>query len=192
MPDDVRADVVRAYNKLCGAELIPSMEQEVFVAVRQCCRGLPQASFAGQQATFLNVKGSEKVVDAVKACWASLFEARAIYYRNENHFDHLRVGICAIVQQMVQSEKSGVMFTANAFTSDTSQIVIEAGFGLGEAIVSGMITPDHYVVSKNGFKIIEKQVNSQKQMIVKAAVGDQQLDVPQTCSARKSFRTTKL
>ena len=127
------------------------------------------------------------MVDAVKACWASLFEARAIYYRNENHFDHLRVGICAIVQQMVQSEKSGVMFTANAFTSDTSQIVIEAGFGLGEAIVSGMITPDHYVVSKNGFKIIEKQVNSQKQMIVKAAVGDQQLDVPRTYARAKAF-----
>ena len=103
---------------------------------------LPEASFAGQQSTFLNVQGEEEVVAAVQGCWASLFEPRAIFYRHQQGFDHFKVGIAVPVQKMVQSQASGVMFTLEPVTSDTSKIVIEAVFGLGEAIVSGEVTPD--------------------------------------------------
>ena len=89
------------------------------------------------------------MVRAVQECWASLFEARAIFYREQQGFDHLKVGIAVPVQRMVQSEASGVIFTVEPTTSDRSKIVIEAVFGLGETLVSGDVTPDHFVVSKD-------------------------------------------
>jgi pyruvate,water dikinase len=136
------------------------------------------ASFAGQQATFLNVKGSEEVVKAVKKCWASLFEARAIYYRDMNKFEHLKVGLAAIVQRMVQSDKSGVMFTVDPVTNDESLIVIEAGYGLGEAIVSGLIIPDLYKVDKATWKLASKEVFKQETMITKVREHNEQIEVP--------------
>ncbi len=124
--------------------------KEVFVAVRSSATAedLPEASFAGQQATFLNVKGKQNVVSAVLACWASLFTARAIYYRVKNKFDHSKVLISALVQKMVDSEKSGVMFTVNPATNHADEIVIEAIYGLGELIVGGEVNPDMYIVDK--------------------------------------------
>ncbi|MDP3698876.1 MAG: phosphoenolpyruvate synthase [Nanoarchaeota archaeon] len=124
--------------------------KEVFVAVRSSATAedLPEASFAGQQATFLNVKGKEQVVSAVLACWASLFTARAIYYRVKNKFVHEKVLISALVQKMVNAEKSGIMFTVNPSTNHDDEIVIEAIYGLGELIVGGEINPDLYVVDK--------------------------------------------
>jgi phosphoenolpyruvate synthase/pyruvate phosphate dikinase len=98
---------------------------------------LPEASFAGQQRTFLNVQGEEELVTAVQGCWASLFEPRAIFYREHQGFDHFKVGIAVPVQKMVQSQASGVMFTLEPVTSDRSKIIIEAVFGLGESIVGG-------------------------------------------------------
>ncbi|MFQ5406681.1 MAG: PEP/pyruvate-binding domain-containing protein, partial [Candidatus Micrarchaeia archaeon] len=126
VPNDVRAEVVRAYNKLCGAGLFPNKEQEVLVAVRSSATAedLPEASFAGQQETFLNVKGADQLVSAVRRCWASLFEARAIYYRQEQNFDHLKVGLSAVVQKMVQSDKSGVMFTVDPTSNKENDLVI--------------------------------------------------------------------
>jgi pyruvate,water dikinase len=172
IPQEIRADIVRAYNKLCGTELMPAPSQEVYVAVRSSATAedLPEASFAGQQETFLNVKGSDALIEAVKKCWASLFGARAIYYREQQHFDHLKVGIAVPVQRMVQSDKSGVMFSIDPVTNDSTKIVIEGGLGLGEAVVSGSITPDHYAVDKNSFEIVEKKINTQTQMITR--VGD--------------------
>src|SRR3989344_1256943 len=182
MQNDVAADITRAYNKLCEAKgVIPSSAEEVFVAVRSSATAedLPGASFAGQQATFLNVKGSERLVNAVKACWASLFEARAIYYRNEKGFDHLRVGIAVVVQKMVQSEKSGIAFTVDPVTQNENNIIIEAGFGLGEAIVSGSVSPDKYIVDKRNFEIIEKVFEKQERMLVKTSKGDEWVEVEQ-------------
>jgi len=182
MPKETRSEIIRAYNKLCGTELIPSMKDELKVAVRSSATAedLPEASFAGQQATFTNVSGADGVVKAVQDCWASLFEARAIYYRVQNGFDHMRVGLCAIVQKMVDSEKSGILFTVNPVTEDADAIVIEAVFGLGEAIVSGAVMPDSYIVDKKSLAIRDKDIAKQDIMIVRAPNGgDETVGVPE-------------
>jgi len=163
MPPELAREIEQAYIKM-GKGL---------VAVRSSATAedLPEASFAGQQATFLNVQGEKEVVRAVQECWASLFGARAIFYRQEQGFEHFKVGIAVPVQKMVQSESAGVMFTVEPTTSDTSKITIEAVLGLGEMIVSGDVTPDHYVVSKDGMKIIEKEIKSQEWKLVRKAAG---------------------
>ncbi|MBI2079247.1 phosphoenolpyruvate synthase [Candidatus Micrarchaeota archaeon] len=164
MPDDIRNDVISGYKKLCDRAM-----KEVYVAVRSSATAedLPTASFAGQQSTYLNIKSPENVVHAVKMCWASLFEPRAIFYRVQNNFEHMKVGLAAVVQQMIQSEKSGVMFTVDPLYEDPSLLAIEAGYGLGETVVSGQITPDTYRVDKNVFKIIDKSISKQTWMLVK-------------------------
>ncbi len=96
---------------------------------------------------FLNIYGAESVIDYVRKCWASLFEARAIFYREENNFEHSKVYIAVVVQEMVESEKAGVMFTVNPSTGEDIAL-IEGSWGLGEAVVSGSVTPDTYYVDK--------------------------------------------
>ena len=140
MPPDMVKEIKDAYQKL-GQGL---------VAVRSSATAedLPEASFAGQQRTFLNIQGENGVVAAVQGCWSSLFEPRAIFYRQQQGFDHFKVGIAVPVQIMVQSEASGVLFTVEPLSNDTMKILIEAIYGLGEAIVSGDVTPDQYLVDK--------------------------------------------
>ncbi|MBI3587890.1 phosphoenolpyruvate synthase [Candidatus Micrarchaeota archaeon] len=191
MPKEISDAIGAAYEKLSAQasgvdQILPTIsgfEGGAYVAVRSSATAedVPEASFAGQQSTYLNVRGTAGVVDAVKRCWASLFEARAIYYRIQNGFDHLSVGLCAVVQRMVNSDASGVMFTVDPISQDHGRIVIEGGLGLGEAIVSGMITPDHFEVDKNSLQIISKQVNAQEKMIVRRrdGQGNDELDVPQ-------------
>jgi pyruvate,water dikinase len=164
MPAQIAAAIRKSYA---------SMENGL-VAVRSSATAedLPDASFAGQQATFLNVTGGNNVVEAVQKCWASLFEARAIFYRIENKFDHFQVGIAVPVQRMVQSETSGVMFTIEPTSSDPSRIIIEAVLGLGEMIVSGDVTPDHYEVDKKTLKIVNKEVKKQEWKLVKNDSGE--------------------
>ncbi|MFC2066209.1 phosphoenolpyruvate synthase [Chloroflexota bacterium] len=159
MPPELAKEIEQAYIKM-GKGL---------VAVRSSATAedLPEASFAGQQATFLNVQGEKEVVIAVQWCWASLFEARAIFYREEQGFEHFKVGIAVPVQRMVQSQSSGVMFTVEPTSSDRSKIVIEAVLGLGEMIVSGDVTPDHYVVSKDEMKITHKEIKRQEWKLIK-------------------------
>ena len=163
MPAELAKEIREAYVKM-GKGL---------VAVRSSATAedLPEASFAGQQATFLNVSGEDAVVKAVQECWASLFGARAIFYRQEQGFDHFKVGIAVPVQRMVQSEAAGVMFTVEPTSSDRSKIVIEAVLGLGEMIVSGDVTPDHYLVSKDTMKIVGKEIKKQEWMLVKGEAG---------------------
>ncbi|MCK4274666.1 MAG: phosphoenolpyruvate synthase, partial [Dehalococcoidales bacterium] len=163
MPPEIAQAIMEAYVKM-GKGL---------VAVRSSATAedLPEASFAGQQATFLNVQGEKDVVRAVQDCWASLFGARAIFYRQEQGFDHFNVGIAVPVQHMVQSESAGVMFTVEPTTSDKEKITIEAVLGLGEMIVSGDVTPDHYTVSKNDIKILEKEIKKQEWKLVKKEGG---------------------
>jgi pyruvate, water dikinase len=158
MPDFIVDEIKTAYAKLGN----------ISVAVRSSATAedLPEASFAGQQRTFLNVKGESDVVKAVQGCWASLFEPRAIFYRAEHNFDHLKVGIAVPVQKMVESEASGVMFTIEPLRSDISKILIEGIFGLGELIVSGDVTPDQYLLEKETLKILEKHINKQEWQLV--------------------------
>jgi pyruvate,water dikinase len=126
---------------------------------------LAEASFAGQQATLLNVRQAD-VLAAVRICWASLFEPHAISYRASRGIDHLGTGMAVVVQKMVQAARSGVMFTVHPVTGDKGKIVIEAAYGLGEAIVSGIVTPDTYIVDKDSLVIEEKDVNRQERKLV--------------------------
>ncbi|MFC1921185.1 phosphoenolpyruvate synthase [Chloroflexota bacterium] len=159
MPAELAVKIKKSYGEM-GKGL---------VAVRSSATAedLPEASFAGQQATFLNIQGEEEVVKAVQECWASLFGARAIFYREEQGFEHFKVGIAVPVQRMVQSESAGVMFTIEPMKSDTEKITIEAVLGLGEMIVSGDVTPDHYIVNKKDLKIISKEIKKQEWKLVK-------------------------
>ncbi|MEK7129931.1 MAG: phosphoenolpyruvate synthase [Patescibacteria group bacterium] len=163
-PKEVASDIIRAYFRLGGNVL-----KHALVAVRSSATAedLPGASFAGQQSTFLNVQGEANVIEKVKEAWASLFTARAIFYRQTNHFDHFRVGIAVPVQRMVASDTSGVMFTVDPVTNDKSKIVIEAIYGLGEMIVQGAVTPDHYEVEKGSNAILVKQIGSQEKLMTK-------------------------
>ena len=158
-PGDLVKMVKEAYRKMGNG----------LVAVRSSATAedLPDASFAGQQSTFLNVQGESKVVEAVKGCWASLFNARAIFYRTEQNFDHFQVGIAVPVQRMVQSQASGVMFTLEPVTSDKDKITIEAVYGLGEAIVSGEVTPDLFIIDKKTMKIVSKKISKQEWQLIK-------------------------
>jgi pyruvate,water dikinase len=133
------------------------------VAVRSSATAedLPDASFAGQQETYLNVKGWKNVAQHVQKCWASLFEARAIFYRSTNGYSHFKVGIAVPVQLMVQSEISGIMFTVNPLTNNREEVSVEAAFGLGQPIVSGEVTPDQYIVNKKSGKIVSKYISKQ-------------------------------
>src|SRR3990170_5425865 len=161
MPGEVAAEVRRAYRELG--------EGPVAVRSSSTAEDLAEASFAGQQSTFLNVVGEENVVAALQACWASLFEARAIFYRANAGFDHLKVGIAVPVQRMVQSRRSGVMFTLEPVSGDRTKIVIEAIYGLGEAIVSGALTPDLYVLDKASLNVLEKTVKRQEKQFTRNA-----------------------
>jgi len=164
MPDDIRTIIVEAYNALCGR----IGKEDVFVAVRSSATAedLPEASFAGQQETFLNIKGTEKVLEYVQKCWASLFESRAIFYREEHNFDHSKVYIAVAVQEMVDAKKAGVMFTVQPSTGEENTL-IEASWGLGEAVVSGTVTPDTYWVDKKTGEIIESVISEKNIMFTK-------------------------
>ena len=156
-----------------------SPKSDALVAVRSSATAedLPQASFAGQQSTYLNVKGEEKLKESLLSAWASLFEARAIFYRATKNFDHFKVGIAICVQKMIQSEVSGIMFTIDPVTSDRSKVVIEAIFGLGELIVGGRETPDHYEISKDRMEIIAKTISVQNNQLVKSRNGNMLIKV---------------
>ncbi|MDD5239699.1 MAG: phosphoenolpyruvate synthase [Candidatus Nanoarchaeia archaeon] len=182
IPEYIAAEITRAYDAMyksaydlprTAASFINASREPPFVAVRSSATAedLPQASFAGQQQTFLNVKGSKNVLEAVRDCWASLFTARAIFYREKNNFDHFKVFIAVVIQRMVDSTKSGVAFSVDPVSQDPNKIVIEAGFGLGEAVVSGSINPDNYVVSKDEFKILETKIMKKDFMIRRSPEG---------------------
>jgi len=159
LPDSVREEVVTAYRKIG--------EGEAFVAVRSSAtaEGLPDASFEGQQETFLNVQ-EEQLIDRVKECWASLFSQRAIYYRERQDFPHDVVDIAVVVQQMVDAEKSGVMFTSHPSTGE-DRIIIEAAWGLGEAVVSGTVSPDNYVYDRQDAELDEVTIADKKVQMIK-------------------------
>jgi len=147
------------------------------VAVRSSATAedLPDASFAGQQESFLNVSGDINLLVKVRECWASLFTTRAVYYRHTQGFDHFKVGLAVVVQRMIQSEASGIAFSIDPVTNDKTKIVIEAVYGLGEYIVQGKITPDHYEVDKTTFVITKKQIAYQDLKFVRSGRGNREI-----------------
>jgi pyruvate,water dikinase len=151
MPKEIETAIKSAYK-----EMSKRLNLEApFVAVRSSATAedLPDASFAGQQETYLNVKGADDLLENVVKCWSSLFTPRAIFYRNEKGFAHEKVFISVGVQKMVNSRTAGVMFTINPVTGDDSEIVIEGNYGLGESVVSGAVNPDDFVVDKKTMRI---------------------------------------
>jgi phosphoenolpyruvate synthase/pyruvate phosphate dikinase len=142
MPEGLRRDIAGAYAALGG--------RAVAVRSSATAEDLPGAAFAGQQDTFLNVEGEEAVVRAVAGCWASLWSDRAVAYRRRQGIHPHEVAIAVVVQKMVPAEVAGVMFTANPVTGERSEIVVDASPGLGEAVVSGRVTPEHYVLDQAG------------------------------------------
>ncbi len=162
VPEDVKKEIKAAYEQLVKFE-----GSKVYVAVRSSATAedLPGASFAGQQDTFLNVDG-RNLIHYVRKCWSSLYTPRAIYYRVQQGFKHENVSIAVVVQKMVNSEKSGVMFTSHPVTGEPLTIV-EAVFGLGEAIVSGRVTPDTYIFDRVKRKLVDVKVGEKLMMITK-------------------------
>lgn len=158
---------------------IKHIQKSPLVAIRSSATAedLPDASFAGQQETFLNIKGENHLLQKVKECFASLFTERAIYYRYQKKFDHMKVGLAAVVQKMVESEKSGIAFSIDPIKNDKNKIVIEAIYGLGEYIVQGTVTPDHYEVDKRSLNILKKEIKKQKVALVKANVENKEIKI---------------
>lgn len=162
MPDDIAAAIQEAHAAL-GAE---------FVAVRSSATAEDgaTAAWAGQLDTFLNTR-SVDLLNHVQKCWASLFTPRAIFYRFEKGMHGQKISVAVVVQKMVQSEVSGIAFSVHPVTEDYNQLIIEAGFGLGEAIVSGQVTPDSFVVEKEPRRIIDKNITYQSRALWRAAGG---------------------
>lgn len=160
IPDEIGDEIREAYGGLGN--------HEPAVALRSSANAedLPDLSFAGQQDTYLNVRGEDAVVSAVRDCWGSLWTARALGYRHENGVDQASVAMAVVVQVMVPSEVSGILFTANPATGKRSEMIVNASFGLGEAIVGGQITPDTYVVDRETLKTKETMIGTKEHMIV--------------------------
>jgi len=176
IPKDLQKNIIKAYEALFDGK------DDGLVAVRSSATAedLPTASFAGQQDTFLNVYGREELLDKIKRCWASLFTPRAISYRTSKAFEHNKVKLAVIVQKMVRSDVSGIMFTVDP-NSELPHIIIEAGYGLGEALVSGKVTPDTYVVEKFHKRIINKRVAKQSWKLIRGEKGDTiRVEIPES------------
>jgi len=169
VPKELEKVIVDAYHELASREKV----KNPFVAIRSSATAedLPDASFAGQQETYLNVSGASHVVEKVRECFASLFTDRAIFYRVQKGFDHLSIALSAIVQMMCYSESSGVIFTIDPTNGDDSVVMIEANYGLGEYVVQGRVTPDDYYVDKKTLRITRKNIPTKTVMLVQKPEG---------------------
>ncbi len=177
------AEILEAYRKLGTAF------KEPLVAVRSSATAedLANASFAGQQETYLNVLGDAVLIEKIKHGWASLFEPRAIFYRHQQNFDHIKTGIALVIQKMVESDKSGVMFTIDPVTNDKSKVVIEAILGLGEMIVQGEVNPDHYEVDSKDFTILNKKISVQDHLLQKKGATNKKVKLSKKDATRQKI-----
>lgn len=174
IPDEVARQVISYYKKLSG------VFKKALVAVRSSATAedAPGTSFAGQQASFLNVQGEANLLLKVKECWASLFTERSIFYRVENKIKHESVKVSVAVQKMIQSEVSGVMFSVDPVTQDKDRMIIESVWGLGEMIVQGSVVPDKYIVQKGTFAILSKETSDQSIQLIKDKGVTKEVEVP--------------
>lgn len=170
IPGPVAEAVGAAYANTGGAA----------VAVRSSATAedLPGASFAGQQETYLNIRGTEAVLGAVKRCWASLWTARAIAYRIKNQIDHGEVALAVVVQELVDAAAAGILFTANPVSGSRGELVINAAWGLGEAVVSGAVSPDTITVDKATGKVLRREIAEKQVMTVRTEAGTREVPVP--------------
>ncbi len=188
IPNDIEKEIIEAFADL----------KIKYAAVRSSATAEDSlaASWAGEFETYLNIT-QKNLLDSVKKCWSSFFTSRAIFYRVEKKLNKQKVSMAVVVQKMVQSEIAGTCFTAHPVSKDRSQIIIEAGFGLGEAIVDGKITPDTYVVEKSNSKkqkpkIFDKSISEQGVMIVKSNYGIKEAIVPKTKRLKQKLTDKKI
>ncbi|MHB8604068.1 MAG: phosphoenolpyruvate synthase [Thermoplasmatota archaeon] len=163
MPKGLREEILAQYRSLGKSE----KAENALVAVRSSATAedLPEASFAGQQDTYLNVRGEEMLLEDIQRCWASLYTPRATFYRVKNNFPHEKVAIAVVVQRMVDATKAGVMFTKHPTTGE-DQAIVEAAWGLGEGVVSGSVSPDHYVLDASG-RVVTTHIATKETMHVR-------------------------
>ncbi len=189
------------FNHTLGQEIreyyrkLIEKEKNIYVAVRSSATSedLPDASFAGEQDTYLNIHGEDDVVQNIKECFASLFSPRAIYYREKKHFDHFNVALAVAVQKQLFSEVSGVMFTVDVSNGDSSRIIIESSYGLGEYIVGGVVTPDTFYVDKNTMKIEERIITNKSKMLKCLETGGtEELIVDSEMAERQSISDSEI
>lgn len=172
VPDDIASAIRDAYDAMGGGR----------VAVRSSgtAEDLADASFAGLHDTHLDIEGHDALIDAVRRCWSSLWTARAVAYRGDKGFDHGEARLAVVVQQMVAAESAGVMFTANPITAAVDEIVINAAYGLGEAVVSGLVTPDEITLHRDDLHVRRRSTGEKAQRIDRAdGPGTVTSDVPE-------------
>ena len=170
IPEPLQREIRSAYEQLVGENL----KAPVAVRSSATAEDTAESSFAGMNETFLNIRGADAVIDAVRRCWRSLFGARTIYYRGLNGFAQAEMDIAVVVQRQVNSTRAGVMFTVNPATGERGELVIEGSFGLGEAVVSGSVSPDRYVVDKATLAIRRREVHHKDLVIEYASDGGTQ------------------
>ena len=173
MPEDIASELKEYYAEFNNGP----------VAVRSSgtAEDLDDASFAGQQETYLFVIGEEDLIRFVKECWASLYNDRAIFYRREKGFKESDVSIAVVVQKMVNADKAGVLFTVNPVTKNPDEIMLEAAWGLGEAVVSGMVTPDNLWINKKTGEVTTEYISEKETMVIRASErgGSKEVEVPE-------------
>ena len=175
-PQNLAQEITAAYRELCAH----TNQTDLSVAVRSSATAedLADASFAGQQDTYLNVRGEEAVLGAIKSCFGSLWSERAIDYRARQKLEPMSARLAVVVQQMVFADAAGVAFTVNPISGDSNHLVIDAAWGLGEALVSGLVTPDHILIDKRTNKILSLTVAEKTTMIVSTPEGTAERSVP--------------
>jgi pyruvate,water dikinase len=173
IPGEIASAIVGAYGDMAGTD--PA------VAVRSSATAedLPQASFAGQQETYLNVSGADHVLEATKKCWSSLWTARAIGYRLRHGIGESGVALAVVIQRLVEAEVAGILFTVNPVDGNREHAMISAAWGLGDAVVGGRVTPDEYVMEKNSGQLVKREVADKQIMTVKTDEGTDDQPVPQ-------------
>jgi pyruvate,water dikinase len=184
-PAEMQEEILEAYENLdtknidlakgSARDILSTSSEPIFVAVRSSAttEDLAEASFAGQQESYVNIKGNEQLIEAIKKCFASLFTSRATYYRNKQGFKYEQSSLAVVIQRMVDSQKSGVIFSKDPTTGD-NHVVMEAVFGLGEGIVSGSITPDKYIVSPK-LEVLDVKLSNKKIAFTRNAAGGKQV-----------------
>jgi len=182
LPEDLKEMIAASYKKLC--EEVGIDDVEVAVRSSATAEDLPTASFAGQQETYLYVRGVDDVLKYVKKCFSSAFTPRVTFYREEKGFDHMKVALSVGVQKMVNAKAAGVMFTLNPVNGDRDVVVIEGAWGVGEGVVAGKVTPDRFVVDKRTMKIVDRSIAEKPIMIVRKGSGEtEEVEVPKDLSS---------
>ncbi len=183
--EQLSIEIMKAYKKLSGFGGLKNIP--VAVRTSATAEDSLDASFAGQGDTFLNVIGEANVISRVRDCWSSLFTSRSIFYQVKKHYDHFKIGVAVPVQKLINSEVSGIMFTANPVTNAKNEIIVETIWGLGEYIVQGKITPDQHIVDKNSWKIISEEHVSQEIQLTKGDDETKETLVPKTKINKKKI-----